>query len=534
MLKKLLRKIKYNDSNRVKDSANNFSKINEQAEPIPKSIIEIKDSLNQIFLGTNDFIMREIALSNKSNTNILIVYIEGMIDVKLLNENVLEPIMDEKASLYFNQDYSQKENDINILKRNVLTCSEIEEINDFNKTVKKILAGTIILFIDDSNTALSINLIGVRVRAISEPLTDAVIRGPREGFTELLNTNKTMIRRKIKNANLKFEDITIGQQTETTVTICYIKGITNEEIIETLRNRLNQIDTDAILESGYLEEFIEDSPYSIFPTVGSYEKPDVVCAKLLEGRVAILCDGTPFVLTVPYLLVESIQTAEDYYVKPAVATFSRILRIIGVLIAINLPAMYLALISYHQEVIPFKLLLTMISSREKVPYSAFAESIFMLLTFEILRESGIRMPRPAGSTVSFVGALVLGQSAVQAGLVSTPMVIVTAITAISGFISSSLLGAIPLLRLGLLVVANFSGLLGIMVANILILIHLSSIRSVGVPYLSPFSPFSGSDLKDTVVRVPLWAMITRPRALSWGKMDGVKYRVENDFPKKEE
>lgn len=536
MLKKILRKIKYNNSNRDSNPINNSSKPEDsvQSEPIPESVEQVKEKLNQVFAGTNDFIMREVILCSKLATNLLIIYIDGMIDAKLLNENILKPVMDEQVGVYFEQEFTADESIINIIKKNVLTCGQIEEIEDFNQTVKNSLAGNVILYVEGAKVALSINLAAIKARAISEPLTDAVIRGPREGFTELLSNNKTMIRRKIKNPNLKFEDITIGEQTDTTVTICYIKGITNEEIIETLRKRLNKIDIDAILESRYLEEFIEDAPLSVFPTVGAYEKPDVICGKLLEGRIAILCDGTPFVLTVPYLLVEAIQTSEDYYIKPIFAAFSRVIRIIGLFISVNLPAMYLALICFHQEVIPFKLLLTIISSREKVPYSAFVESFLMLLTFEILRESGIRIPRPAGSTVSFVGALVLGQSAVQAGLASTPLVIVTAITAISGFISNSLLGSIPIIRLVLLVVSNVMGLLGIMIVNIMILIHLSSIRSFGVPYLYPFSPFNGRDLKDTVIRAPLGAMVTRPRALTSGKMDNVKYGAKNNFDKKEE
>jgi spore germination protein KA len=328
--------------------------------------------------------------------------------------------------------------------------------------------------------------------------------------------------------------MTIGEQTSTIVAICYIKGIANEQIIQTVRNRLNGIDTDAILESGYIESFIEDAPITLFPTIGNSEKPDTVCSKLLEGRIAILCDGTPFVLTVPYLFIETIHTAEDYYVRSLVATFSRIIRIIALLISINLPAIYLTLICFHQEVIPFKLLITMASSREGVPYSAFTEALFMLFTFEILKEAGIRMPRPAGSTVSIVGALVLGQSAVQAGLVSTPMVIVTAITAISGSTSTPLMGAIPIIRVIALVLASSIGLLGILLANISLLIHLCTITSFDVPYLSPFTPVSVTDLKDAVFRVPMWAMFTRPRDLTWGRTDKVKYRQQIKFRKKED
>lgn len=531
-----MRKLKYKKSKRANNLLKNSSatKICDQIECIPKSIIEVKSKLDEIFADTNDFIIRTVTLRNESKTDILIAYIEGMADINLLNENILKPVMEKQVGVHFEHIAKTKTSIINILRENVLTCSEITEIKDFSQTIKNNLSGDVILYVDGTATALSISLPGVKSRNISEPLTDAVVRGPREGFTELLQTNKSMIRRKIKNTNLKFEYMTIGEQTSTTVAICYIKGIANDQIIETVRRRLKEIDTDAILESGYLEAFIEDAPFTIFPTIGNYEKPDSVCAKLLEGRVAILCDGTPFVLTVPYLFVEVLQTSEDYYVGSFVATFSRLIRIMGLFISINLPAIYLALICFHQEVIPFKLLITISSSREGVPYSAFTEAFFMLFTFEILREAGIRMPRPVGSTVSIVGALVLGQSAVQAGLVSTPMVIVTAITAISGSTATPLSGPIPIIRVAALVVANSVGLLGVVLINIALLIHLSTLRSFDIPYLAPFSPLSGTDLKDTVVRVPVWALFTRPRALTWGKNDKLKYREKIKIRKKEE
>jgi spore germination protein KA len=536
VLKKLLAKIKYEKARR----ANNFQKqssvtsTSNHIEPIPESINQIKAKLDEALSGTSDFIMRTITLQNSTKTVILVAYFEGMVDIKQLNENIIKPLMEKQVGLLYEQRSTSIPSIIKVLKDNVLTCSDVEEINDFNQTIKNTLCGESILFVDGMTTALSINLPGVKSRNISEPLTDVVVRGPREGFTELLQVNKTMIRRRLKNPNLKFEYMTLGEQTSTKIAICYIKGIADEQIIGTLRKRLNGIDTDAILESGYLEAFIEDSHFTIFPMIGSSEKPDVITAKLLEGRIAILCDGTPFVLTVPFLLIEALQTSEDYYVGSLIASFSRVIRVIALFISVNLPGIYLALICFHQEVIPFKLLITMASSREGVPYSAFTEALFMLATFEILREAGIRMPRPVGSTVSIVGALVLGQSAVQAGLVSTAMVIVTAITAISGSTSTPLLGTIPIIRIAALILGNSLGLLGILLVNIALLIHLSTLRSFEIPYFSPFSPLSGTDLKDAIVRVPLWAMFTRPKDLTWGRTDKLKYREKLKIPKKEE
>jgi spore germination protein KA len=277
---------------------------------------------------------------------------------------------------------------------------------------------------------------------------------------------------------------------------------------------MKAIRTDSILESGYIEQYIEDAPASLFDTVGYTEKPDVVAAKILEGRVAIVADGTPFVLTVPYLFVEAFQAAEDYYFRPFFTTLMRLIRIIGYAITVLGPAFYVAVTSFHQELIPTSLLITMARAREGVPFPAFVESLVMIVTFEIIREAGIRLPRPVGQALSIVGALVIGQSAVSAGLIGAPMVIVVAITAVAGFLVPTQYNAAAVLRLILLGLSGMFGGFGRPIGILGMLVHLSALESFGYPYLSPTVPFDLEGTKDAALRAPLWIMLSRPSGMA--------------------
>jgi spore germination protein KA len=306
----------------------------------------------------------------------------------------------------------------------------------------------------------------------------------------------------------------IGTRTGTDICIAYIKDLASKDLINELRQRLQRINTDAILESGYIEQFIEDEPLSIFSTVANSEKPDKVAAKLLESRAAIIVDGTPFVLTVPMLFFESFQSEEDYYSRPFLASMIRLLRFSAYLISILAPALYVALTTFHQEMIPTPLLLTMVSAHKGVPFPAVLEAGLMIFAFEILREAGVRLARPIGQAVSIVGALVIGEAAVSAGLVGAPMVIVVALTAVSSFVIPSQTDSGAVIRYVLLILAGFMGAFGIAVGMLAIFIHLASIRSFGTPYLTALAPFNKNDMKDIFVRGPLWTMNKQPKDIA--------------------
>ena len=486
---------------------------------IPDNMDEVLTKIKTVLGESNDITYRELQTNNGTHISSLLVFIDGLIDKQLLNSDIIRPLLEAGHA------YLEGEIFFNNVRSRINSCI-MAETDSFDDVIDAILSGEAVLFFDNENRAIMFGLTKPDKRSVEEPPNDSVVRGPREGFTEALRTNTSLIRRKIKNGNLRFESIKIGRQTKTQICICYIKGIVHDNLVDEVKKRLNKINTDAILESGYIEEFIEDRTFSIFPTVGNSEKPDIVAAKLLEGRIAIFCDGTPFVLTVPYLFIEAIQSSEDYYSRSIYSIFSRFLRILAILLTSMLPAYYVALVTFHQDVIPFKLLLTMYASREGIPFPALVEALIMVITFELLREAGVRMPRPIGQAVSIVGALVIGDAAVKAGIVSTPMVIIIATTAITSFIITPLSNALLIIRILTMLAANIIGILGIVLVSVAIFIYLCSLRSFGVNYLSPVTPLSGMDLKDTFIRYPLWSMLTRPKSLAWGKNGISKYRTK--------
>ncbi|SHJ71637.1 spore germination protein [Propionispora hippei] len=482
---------------------------------------------------SSDMIFREFKIGDPSQTKAFICFIDGLADKEKVDDHVIKALMiDARDTGNTNQALPQ--DTYTLVKESILSVSELTESQFFNKTLDSILSGSVVLFINGYDTAFILGLRGWSTRNISEPNTENAIRGPREGFTETLRVNTSMLRRKIKNPNLVLETKKLGRQTRTDVCIAYISGIANENILKEVKTRLDRIATDAILESGYIEQYIEDNPFSPFSTIGNSEKPDIVAAKLLEGRIALLCDGTPCVLTVPHLFVETFQSAEDYYSRPYLSTVVLWLRLIAFLITLTAPALYVALETFHQEMIPTVLLITAAAAREGIPFPAFLEALIIGTIFEILRESGVRMPRPIGQAISIVGALVVGEAAVRAGIISAPMVIIAALTAITGFILTPLLDAIVLFRFTLLGLAAIFGLYGVTLGILFILGHLCSLRSFGSPYLAPFAPTIKAELKDSLVRVPLWMMRSRPKSITWKRSRRQAVSARSHTPAPEE
>lgn len=455
-----------------------------------------------------------------------------MTDQNIINESILKPLMFDSRLVEKNE--VSKLNDTEIIRLTLLSVGEVRKSTSISEIVDSCLSGQTILLVNSCNDALVIMTADWKSRSVEDPKTESVVRGPREGFIENLLTNTTLLRRKINTPDLILESMKLGQRTKTSVCIAYIKGISNPSLIEEIKRRLNDIKTDSILESGMIEQYIEDAPFSIFSTVANTEKPDSAAAKLLEGRAAILVDGTPFVLTVPMLLIESFQSSEDYYSRPYFVSFIRLIRFLAYLLSTLAPATYVALTTFHQELIPTPLLFSMAAAQEGVPFPAMVEALGMGIIFEILREAGVRLPRPVGQAVSIVGALVIGQSAVSAGLIGAPMVIVVALTAVASFVVPAQTDSGGVLRIIFVLLAGFSGVYGIMIGLIGVFIHLASLRSFGTPYLSPLAPLSMTDLKDTFIRAPLWTMITRPRTIGWHDPKRQEFRLKPAPPSEED
>lgn len=467
--------------------------------------------------GSQDIVFREIILPTPIPKKALLIYVEGLADDKTIGNLIMRSLLVDGGSLHEGAQ-GPKAQFIDQLVDKLILIGEIKKENRLDSLLTSLLTGDTLLLLEQSDQAIVMDTRGWASRAIEDPSAESVIRGPREGFVETLRTNTALVRRKLRTSDLKIKMMQIGTRSKTDVAIVYIEGIANPKVVAEAEKRLERIEIDSVLESGYLEELIEDSPYSPFPQIQSTERPDKVVANLLEGRVAIMVDHTPFVLLIPTLFIQFIQATEDYYERSLAMSMLRIVRMLALVISIVLPGLYVAAITFHQEMIPFGLAMSIAAGREGTPLPGFLEVIFMGVVFEILREAGMRLPKPVGQAVSIVGALVIGDAAVNAGVVSPIMVIVAALTAISSFAipSFSLLLSTSLLRLAITLAAAVLGYFGVIWMLLLVLIHLASLRSFGVPYLSPVAPANLLNLKDTVIRAPWWGMVNRPHLLTRG------------------
>ena len=467
------------------------------------------ERIRTIFGDSADLVLRRFTIGT-TQTEAMVANLSGMSELQLINENLIGALMNEAQKAGAPEPLT-----LAYLRDSAINLNAVREIRTTGEAVAAILDGDAVFFMDGSGLALRLNIHAWAQRGIQQPETEPVVRGSREGFTETLAINISQVRRKIKDPELYFESTHLGRRTRTEVCVVYLRNIANPKIVAEVWRRLSRIDIDAVLESGYIEEFIQDAPFSVFPTVGNTETPDKFAAKLLEGRVGILVEGTPFALTVPFLFIESFQVAEDYYSRAFFTSLIRLIRFLALHLSIVLPALYVAVITFHPNIVPGTLLLTIARTREGIPFPAFVEALLMGIFYEMFREGAVRMPRIVGQAVSIVGALVLGEAAVNAGIISPIMVIITGLTAVTGFLLPPQTDSITLLRIPLLVIASLFGLFGIIWSYIFIVIHLASLRSFGAPYFSPIMPLTLQDLKDSFLRVPWWMMKTRPRAIDW-------------------
>lgn len=463
-----------------------------------------EEMLRETFQKCSDIVFRPVC----TRPSVLLVYADGLIDSKMLDKLVLMPFI-------FNGTHGcEQETSVSgqIIQEQLVAISQVQTVLKVSDVVNGILQANFVLLVDGEDKAIVAGLSGFEQRSIEEPAAEISVRGPRDGFTESLRTNTSLIRRRIRSPKLKIESITVGQVSKTDIEIVYIEGIASNTILDEVRKRIDHIQIDGILESGYIEDFIEDAHWSPFPQIQNTERPDIVCASLLEGKIAIVVDNTPFVLIVPMTFWTGLQAVEDYYERSIYTTFVRLIRYSLFNIALLLPSLYVALTTFHQQLVPTDLLISISKAREGVPLPTIVEALLMEFMFEGLREAGIRLPKAVGSAVSIVGALVIGQAAVQAGIISAPVVIVVATTGIASF-------AIPrynfgtayrLLRFPMLILAGLLGLFGIISGIFVIMIHLLGLRSFGVPYLSPVVPQIPQNLKDVFLRAPRWSMKQRP------------------------
>lgn len=495
-------------TNTSADPTEHTFKSDELQEIMVDAKLEVNVKIMQaIMAGNSDFVLRKFNFGPQSAIPAAVAYIDGLADSDMIHETILAPMMGNRDTISFDQ-----------VENVLVTAGDVQQAEDYKAIIESMLAGGVVLFVQGHAKALLAGLAGFKERSISEPVSEGLVRGPREGFTENLRTNTALVRRRIKSPNLVFEDFNLGRVSDTKLVIAYVRGLCDPDLVEEVKKRLSRIEIDGVLESGYIEELIEDNPYSPFPQVQHSERPDRVAAALLDGRVAIFTDNTPFVLFVPGEFVTYIQTAEDYFERYWLASAVRLLRYFALAMSLLLPSFYIAVTTFHQEMIPTPLLIGIAASREGVPFPALLEALFMEISFEALREAGLRLPRPVGQAVSIVGALVVGDAAVTAGIVSPIMVIVVALTGIASFANPSFSMSISLrlLRFPFMILAGTLGLFGVMAGLLVMLVHLSALRSFGVPYLSPYAPFCKAGMEDALIRAPWWALRNRPQDLSKG------------------
>lgn len=461
------------------------------------------DLIGDICGNSMDIVLRSVGLPNGQRA--LIFFIDGMADSKHLGRDLLSPLTRADRP----EPYSAQE-----IADSVLSMTELSLENEMQTVIESVLQGLTALFLDGSNQAVCMQAIDWPQRSVEEPGTDVVVRGPREGFIEALRPNVTLLRRRVHHPDFRAETRRIGRYSKTDVALVYVESIVDHQVLAKVKDRLSKIDVDAIMDSGSIEQLVQDAPASLFPTVGIAEKPDIAASRILEGRVCLLVDGSPIALTVPALFIEGLHSPEDYYTSFIFASWIRVIRALAFILSIWLPGFFVAVVTFHQEVVPLKLLLSMSEAEFNTPFSTGASLLLIGVVYEILREAGIRLPKPAGQAVSIVGAIIMGDAAVSANLISTPVLIVLAFTVVASFVSATYVDATTLLRMIFLGLGWLLGLFGLLLGAMGLLIYLCSLESFGAPFFAPFAPFEPSAMKDAVLRFPLSMLKLRPAVLS--------------------
>jgi hypothetical protein len=474
--------------------------------------------LKGMFKECDDFVFQNIQIASKKGC---LFYLKEMVD----NQTLLK--VEQGFSSYIENHKISSVDTFQTFIHQQFPFSILTVSAGSNNAAENILAGNTVLIVDGLDQLFIFQTKKYARREITEPTTEPTIKGPKEGFVEDIETNLLLIRKRIRTSSLKVEHLTLGEQTHTKICVVYLKGIADDQIVKEVHERLSRIKIDGVLESQYIESMISDAPKSPFPTVYTTERPDRVCGSLLDGKVAIFIDGAPFVITVPVMFVEFLHSGDDYYTSPIVATAVRWIRFLGLFVTLILPAFYVALTTFHHDLLQTPLLIRIAASREALPYPAVVEAIFLVITYELLREAGIRMPRTLGSgIVTVLGLVLIGQSAVQAGIIGPVMAIVISVSALTSFIlpNYQFHQIIRFSGLPILILAGLFGFMGILVALMFGLTHLVSLRSFGVPYFSPVSPARKEGWKDVFIRAPWWAMDTRAPGLDSGN----QYRAGDD------
>lgn len=463
---------------------------NNNSNKIPQNVQDTLIKIQNEYTDAPDLKVKKVTL--QSNITGYFVYIDGIIDVDVVQRDFITPI------LRLSDEYLSKPELIDELPiSNTLVHYDITEV------VKVISQGSTALILDNAPFSISCNTKKFDKRGVTEPETEKNVRGAHEGFIEVIQANMATLRRKIANPKLKFKSLSVGTVTKQTLMVAYIDGIASNNILNTLLKKLNSYNLDSALSAGHIEQFISEFPYSPFPQYNSTERPDKAVSALLEGKFVVMLDGTPAVLIAPTTFFSFFQSTDDYSMHWYLGSFARIIRLLGIISAISLPALYIAVTSFNYYLIPLNLLIPFAQSRAKVPFPPILEALLMEFTIEMLREAAIRLPNYIAGTIGVIGGIVIGQAAVQAGIVSDLFLVIVAVTAITSYVvpNYSFSSAFRFVRFAFTIVTSILGIVGLMICNIMIICHILSLESLGQPYFQPMIPFKLRDLKDSIIRL---------------------------------
>ena len=528
---------------KAEETEKSFESAGEEKKVFPS--IDVNLEYVQVKYNTminSDIVVREFLVTARNKQyRAFLLFIDGMVDTDLINNYVLKPLMlkNQANSFEGNQNHVISEavtNNITVRKvkkfdiveyimTNLFPQNDVKQKSDFSDIFAGVNSGNCALFIDTLNIAFDIDVKGFKQRSIDTPNNEVVIRGPQEAFVEAIRTNTSLIRRIVHSENLIIENISIGKISKTTCAVCYLSNIANHDLVAEVKYRLNNLSIDSLLSSGQLEQLIEETNKYSVPQILSTERPDKATKYLFEGRVVILVNGNPYCLIMPATLIDFVSSPEDTNLKFQFANFLKGLRLIALFITLLLPGMYIAITNFHQELIPTELLFSLIASRENVPFPIIFEILTMEISFELIREAGLRVPSPLGSTIGIVGALVLGQAAVSASIVSPILIIIVAITGIASFaIPDFAFGFhIRLYRFLFILFGYVAGFLGIGIGGFVYLCILCNLKSFGVPYLDPFAPVTNSNGGNGYYISPIWKREKRPDFLNTKRDNSQKH-----------
>ena len=471
--------------------------------PLSDSLADTLSLLRREFHKSADLVIREVRIAGYAAA---LVSVEGMVDRHTMADAVILPLLRLPPT------YETPAALLQDIRTNVLGFVDLLTADTLEAFTELIMSGFAAVLIDGVSTALLGGLQAFMIRGISEPSTEVTVRGSREGFTEAVRVNMSMIRRRLKTPLLTFEMLSAGTNSRTAVCLCYLSDRVSSRLLRAVRRRIQRCPLETVLDSGYLQPFLEGRGRTVFTGVSVTERPDTLCGKITEGRIGVLVDGTPFALVVPFLFTEHFQTMDDYTQQPLYASFIRLIKYVAFVVSLLLPGIYVAVGTHHAEMLPSVLLLSFINSARSTPFSLTAEALLIHFVFEIMREAGLRFPKSVGHAVSIVGAIVIGESAVRAGLVSAPMVIVVALTSISAFVIPSLYGTVATLRFVFIVLGGSFGLYGVLLGTLLLLCSVCAAHICGIPITAPLAPFSLKAMRDVLIRSD-WRTLSRHRFL---------------------